>query len=160
MSNNIASWRLTFNSGTNTYFSDPLMPLWHICSLSLLLLSLKSCLTQGPHGLPHARLPFPPLSPRVCSDSCPLSRWCYTTISSSAGLFSFCLQSSQIFSNVSSSHQVSKVLDLKGCKNSLSLLLLREKGLCWFPMNLGALVTASIKSLWNSKATSKKTMLF
>ena len=34
-----------------------------------------------------------PLSPGVCSNSCPLSRWCYLTISSSATPFSFCLQS-------------------------------------------------------------------
>ena len=27
-----------------------------------------------PHGLQHARLPCPPLSPGVCSNSCPLSR--------------------------------------------------------------------------------------
>ena len=33
----------------------------------------------------------PPLSPRVCSNSCPLSHWCYLTISSSATSFSFCL---------------------------------------------------------------------
>ena len=46
-----------------------------------------------PHGLQHARLLFPPPSPRVCSSSCPLSRLCYLTISSSATLFSFCLQS-------------------------------------------------------------------
>ena len=30
-----------------------------------------------PHGLQHARLLCPPLSPRVCSNSCPLSQWCY-----------------------------------------------------------------------------------
>ena len=36
---------------------------------------------------------FPVPSPRVCSDSCPLSWWCYLTISSFAALFSFCLQS-------------------------------------------------------------------
>ena len=34
-----------------------------------------------------------PLSPRVCSNSFPLSHWCYITISSSAAPFSFCLQS-------------------------------------------------------------------
>ena len=27
-----------------------------------------------PHGLQHARLPCPPLSPGVCSSSCPLSQ--------------------------------------------------------------------------------------
>ena len=38
----------------------------------------------GPHGLQHARLPCPSLSPRVCPNSCPLSQWCYLTLSSSA----------------------------------------------------------------------------
>ena len=46
-----------------------------------------------PHGLQHIRLLCPLLSPRVCSNSCPLSRWCYLTISSSAASFPFCFQS-------------------------------------------------------------------
>ena len=33
------------------------------------------------------------LSPRACSNSCPLSRWCHPTISSSVVPFSSCLQS-------------------------------------------------------------------
>ena len=33
------------------------------------------------------------LSPRVCSNSCPLSQWCHQTISSSVIPFSSCLQS-------------------------------------------------------------------
>ena len=37
----------------------------------------------GPHRLQHARLPCPSLSPRVCSNSRPLSWWCHPTISSS-----------------------------------------------------------------------------
>ena len=53
----------------------------------------KSCLTLQPRGLQHSRLTCPPLSPRVCSSSCLLSWWCYLSISSSATLFSFCLQS-------------------------------------------------------------------
>ena len=36
-----------------------------------------------PSGLQHARPPWPSLSPRVCSDSRPLSWWCHPTISSS-----------------------------------------------------------------------------
>ena len=47
----------------------------------------------GPHGLEHARLPCPSSTPRACSNSCPLSRWCHPTISSSAVPFSSCLQS-------------------------------------------------------------------
>ena len=36
-----------------------------------------------PHGLQHTRLPCSSLSSRVCSNSCPLTWWCYPTISSS-----------------------------------------------------------------------------
>ena len=46
-----------------------------------------------PYGLQQARLPCPSLSAGVCSNSCPLSRWCCLTISTSASPFSFCLQS-------------------------------------------------------------------
>ena len=46
-----------------------------------------------PHGLQHTRLLCPLLPLRVCSNSCPLSWWCYLIISSSATPFSFCLQS-------------------------------------------------------------------
>ena len=45
-----------------------------------------------PHGLQHARLPCPPLSPRVCSNSRPLSWQCHQTISSSVTPFSPCPQ--------------------------------------------------------------------
>ena len=44
------------------------------------------------HGLQHARLPCPSLSPRVCSNSCTLSWWCHPTISSSVIPFSSHLQ--------------------------------------------------------------------
>ena len=46
-----------------------------------------------PHGLQYTRFLCHPLSPGVRSNSYPLSRWCYLTISSSATLISFCLQS-------------------------------------------------------------------
>ena len=46
-----------------------------------------------PHELQHSRVTCPSLSPGVCSDSCPLSQWCYLTISLSGIPFSFCLQS-------------------------------------------------------------------
>ena len=36
-----------------------------------------------PHGLQHPRLPYPSPSPGACSNSCPLNRWCHSTISSS-----------------------------------------------------------------------------
>ena len=46
-----------------------------------------------PHGLQYAWLLCPSLSPRVCSNSCPLSQWCHPTISSSVAPFSSCPQS-------------------------------------------------------------------
>ena len=40
-----------------------------------------------PHGLQHDRPPCPSLTPGVYSNSCPLSRWCHWTISSSVAPF-------------------------------------------------------------------------
>jgi len=68
-----------------------------------------------PNGLQHARHPWPSLFPWVCSDSCPLSWWCYLRISSSVAPSPSALNPSQLqglFHWVSSSHQVAKVLEL------------------------------------------------
>ena len=45
------------------------------------------------HGPQHDRPPSPSPTPGVYSNSCPLSRWCHPTVSSSVVPFSFCLQS-------------------------------------------------------------------
>ena len=49
--------------------------------------------TLRPHKLQHTRSPCPSPTPGVYSNSCPLSWWCYPTISSSVIPFSSCLQS-------------------------------------------------------------------
>ena len=46
-----------------------------------------------PHELQHARPPCPSPTPGVYPNSCPLSRWCHPTISSSVIPSSFCPQS-------------------------------------------------------------------
>ena len=46
-----------------------------------------------PHGLQHARPPCPSPTPGTYTNSCPLSWWCHSTISSSVVPFSSCLQS-------------------------------------------------------------------
>ena len=46
-----------------------------------------------PHEPQHTRPPCPSPTPRVYPNSCPLSRWCHPTISSSVVPFSSCLQS-------------------------------------------------------------------
>ena len=57
-----------------------------------------------PHGLQDTRPPCPSPTPGVYSNSCPLSRWCHPTISSSVVPFLSCRQSfpaSESFSNES-----------------------------------------------------------
>ena len=69
-----------------------------------------------PHGPQHARLCFPSPSPRVCSNSCPLSWWCRSTISSSVVPFSSDFNLSQhqgIFQWLSSLHPVDKLLEFQ-----------------------------------------------
>ena len=69
-----------------------------------------------PHGLQHARVPCPSATPGIHPNSCPLSRWCHPTISSSVTPFSPCPQSfpasgcfpmSQLFASGSQSIGVS-----------------------------------------------------
>ena len=59
-------------------------PCYLVAKSSPTLCNLRDCSS--------ARLPCPALSPRVCSNSCPLSQWCNLTISSSVAPFFFCLQ--------------------------------------------------------------------
>ena len=65
----------------------------HIASISVQFSSSVVSNSLQPHGLQHARLPCPSPTPGACSNSCPPSRWCHPTISSSVVPFSFRLQS-------------------------------------------------------------------
>ena len=95
-------------------------------SLSLMSDSLR------PHRLQHARLLYPPLCPRVCSDSRPLIQQCFLTISSSAAPFSFCLQSFP----ASGSFPMSWLFTSGGQNigTSASVLPMNIQG--WFPLGL------------------------
>ena len=92
-----------------------------------------------PHGLKHSRPPCPSPTPRVYPNSCPSSRWCHPTISSSVVPFSSHLQSfpaSGCFQKVSSLHQVAKVLEFQLQHQSLQWTLrtdLLYDGLVEFP---------------------------
>ena len=77
---------------------------------------IKSCLTLWTLWAAAGQALHPSLSPRVCSNSCPLSRWCCLITSSSATPFSFAFSLSQhegLFQWVDPSHQVTKVLELQ-----------------------------------------------
>ena len=74
------------------------------------------CLPLQPHGPQHARLSYPSPPPGVCSNSCPLSRWCHPTISSLSPPSPPSLSLSQhqgLFQWVGPSNQVAKVLELQ-----------------------------------------------
>ena len=96
-----------------------------------------------PHGLQHARLPCP-LSPGVCSNSCPLSRWCHPTISSSVFFFSSWLQSFpvSVFSNelvfASSGQSI-------GVSASASVLPMNTQD--WFPLGWTGWISLQSKGL-------------
>ena len=62
-----------------TYFSQGFV--FCFASVEFSCSVMSDCLQH--HGLQHTRLPCPSPTPRACSDSCPLSRWCHSTISSS-----------------------------------------------------------------------------
>ena len=69
-------------------FFNPTQGLMYYQSFLLLFSCSVMSNSLRPHGLQHVRLPCPLLSPGVCSNSCPLSRWCHPTISSSVTPFS------------------------------------------------------------------------
>ena len=102
------------------------------CLSVYLLLFSHSVVSESlwPRGLQHTRLPCPSPTPRACSNSCPLSRWCHPTISPSVIPFSSCHQSfpasgsfpvSQFFASggqsvsfsISSSNEYSELISFK-----------------------------------------------
>ena len=100
---------------------------------------VSNCL--WPHGLQHARLPCPSLSPRVCSDSHLLSRWYHPTISSSVVPFSSCPQSFA----ASGSFPMNQLFTSGGQRIEASVLPMNIHG--WFPLGLTDLISLLSKGL-------------
>ena len=108
------------------------------------------------HGLQHARLPCPSLPLGVCSNSCPLSQWCHSNISSSVTHFS-CPQSGQhqgLFQWVGSSCRI-------GASASASVLSMNIQD--WFPLGLTGFISLQCKGLLrifsNTTVSSKASIL-
>ena len=81
----------TYSSGSDVKIGRR-ASLWHNWAIVQFSRSVMSD-SLRPHGLQHTRPPCPSPTPRVYPNSCPLSRWCHPTISSSVVPFSSCLQS-------------------------------------------------------------------
>ena len=99
-----------------------------------------------PHGLQHTRLPCPSPSPRACSSTCPLSRWCHPIMSSSVIPFSSCLQSFP----ASRSFPVSQLLasGVQSTEASASTSVLSMNIQDWFPLDWQGLISFGIDKDW------------
>ena len=111
------------------------------CLGAVVVYSLSHVDSLWPHELQHTRLPCPPLAPRVCSNSCPLTRWCYLTISSSAHpllLLPSVFPSNRVFSNESALH-----IRWPKYSSSVSASVLPMNIQGWFPPGLTGLILLS-----------------
>ena len=108
-----------------------------------------SCLAVSdslrPHRLQHTRLPFPSPTPRVYSDSCPLSQWCHPTISSSVAPFSSSLQSFLTSGTFPMSQLSASGGQSIGVSASASVLPINIQG--WFLIGLTGLISLQSKGL-------------
>ena len=114
-----------------------------LTSLLLLFSSLFMSESLWPHRLQHARLPCPSLTPRVCSNSCPLSPWRHPTISSSISPFSFCPQSFQASESFPMSWHFTSDSQSIGASASASVLPMNMQG--WFPLGLIGFISLQSK---------------
>ena len=158
--NILPSWSRKIH--TNLYSSHQCMkvtaslsPRWHSVQFSRSVVSNS----LQPHGLQHSRPPCPSPTPRVYpNSSCPLSRWCHLTISSSVVLFSSCPQSFP----ASGSFPMSQLITSSGQSTevSASASVLPMNIQDWFPLGLNSLI--SFKGLWRvfSSATFWKHRFF
>ena len=107
----------------------------------------KSCVTLRSHGLRHIRVSYPSVSPRVCSNSCPLSLWCHPTISSTVSS-SYCPQSYP----ASGSFPMSQLFVSSGQSIRTSTSVLPMNNQDWFPLELTGLI--ALLSKWNRNLSS------
>ena len=112
-----------------------------------LVLLLFTCLIMSnplwPHGLHHTRPPCPSPTPRVYSNSCPLSRWCHPTISSSVIPFSSCLQSFPTSGSFQMSQFFPSAGQSIGASASASVLPMNIQD--WFLLGLNGLISLQCK---------------
>ena len=98
-----------------------------------------------PHEQQHNRLPCPSLSLRVCSDSCPLNRWCHPTIPSSIAPLSSCPQSFPASGSFPMSWLFASGGLSIGASASASVLPVNNQG--WFPLGLTGFISLLSRGL-------------
>ena len=101
-----------------------------------------------PHGLKYTRLPCPSLSPWVCSNSCSMSWWCHSTISSSVTPFSSSPQSFPASGSFPISWLFASGGQGIGASASASVLLMNIQN--WFPLGWTGWISLKSKGLFKS----------
>ena len=109
----------------------------------MLLLSSCSVMSNSLwlHGLQHSSLPCPSPSPEACSNSCPLSWWFFSTISSSVVRFSSCLKPGSFLMNLLFTSGSGSI----GASSSASILPMNIQD--WFPLGLPGWISWQFKGL-------------
>ena len=126
---------------------------------SLLLLFGHSVVSDSlwPYGQQHARLPCPSPAPGAHSNSCPLSRWCHPTISSSVA-FS-CPRSFPASGSFPMSQFFTSGHQSIGVSTSASVLPMNIQD--WFPLGLTGWISLQSKGLsWVFSNTTLQKHLF
>ena len=123
-------------------------------SLSVMSDSLR------PHGLQHAKLSCPSPTPGAYSNSCPSSRWCHLTISSSVVPFSSSLQSFPASESFPISQFFVSGGQSTGVSASASVLPINFQD--WFPLGLTGWISLQSKGLSSvfSNTTVQKHQFF
>ena len=105
-------------------------------------------------------LPCPSPTPRACSNSCPSSRWCHPTISSSVIPFSSCLQSFPASGSFPVSQFFPSGGQSIGASASTSVLPMNIQG--WFPLGWTGWISLQPKGLPRvfSSTTAQKHQFF
>ena len=112
-----------------------------------------------PHELQHTRPPCPSPTPRVYSNSCPSSRWCHPTISSSVVPFSSCPQSFPVSVSFQMSQIVTSDDQSTGVSASTSVLPMNTQN--WSTLGWTAWISLQSKdSRVFSKTTVQKHQFF
>ena len=106
----------------------------------------------------YTRLLCPPRSPGISSHSCPLSWWCYLTISSSVALFSFCLQSFPASPSFPMNQLFTSGGQSIGASALVPALPMNIQG--WFPLGLTGLISLLSKGLVFSSENAKASILW
>ena len=139
---------------SDVLYPKPFWPLLLLFSCSVVSDSVQ------PHELQYARLPCPSSSPRVCSNSCPLSWWYHPTISSSVIPFSSCFQSFPASGKDLAFLMIWLFVSVgQSIGASVSASVLPMNSLGWFPLGLTGLISLLSRDSQKSSPTPQFTSI-